>query len=134
MTKDDIVSKVKSLNLPKGSYVVYGAAPLAAVGLRETNDIDLLVSGEIFKQLKERGWKMINKGPNDTPLTREVFEAHDTWSFSAYNPTLEDLLKNSFEVDGVPFASLGDVRKWKTATGRQKDLDDIKLIDSYEKT
>jgi hypothetical protein len=34
-------------------------------------------------------------------------------------------------IDGIPFASLEEVRKWKIASGRPKDIADIKLIDEY---
>ena len=131
MTKEEIITKVKTLNLPKGSYIVFGSCPMAVLGIREANDIDLLVSQEIYEKLKKDGWEEIDKGPNDKPLIRDVFEAHNNWNFSSYNPTLEDLLTSAIEVDGVTFASLEDVRKWKVASGRPKDVNDIKMIDNY---
>lgn len=133
MTKEEIVSKVKSLNLPENSYIVFGSGPLAVVGIREVNDVDLLVSKSAHQELKVRGWKELIKGPNDKPLTDDIFEAHDSWNFSSYNPTLDQLLQNAVIVDGVPFASIEDVRKWKSACMRPKDIVDIELIDSYYK-
>jgi len=133
MTRDLIVSKVKQLNLPGGSYVVFGSGPLTAVGLREANDIDLYVSKEVFEDLKAKGWEVRVKSPNDKPLVSDLFEAHESWDFSPDNPPLKDLLARSFVIDGVRFASLEDVRKWKVASGRPKDLNDIKLIDGYMK-
>lgn len=131
MTKEEIIIKVKSLNFPKNSYVVFGSGPLAVAGLREVNDIDLLVSKDLYNKLKTSGWEQTVKGPKDRPLTRGVFEAHDSWDFSAYSPSLEDLLKQATVVDGVPFASLEDVQKWKTASGRPKDLTDLELINGH---
>jgi hypothetical protein len=131
MTKADVISKMKSLNLPKGSYVVFGSGPLAAVGIREVNDIDLYVSTEVLQQLKENGWKKVHKGHKDNPYMSDVYEAHDTWVFSPYNPTLADLLSRAFEIDGITFASIEDVRKWKEASGRPKDIVDIERIDKY---
>ena len=128
MTIKDIVSKVKLLNLPKGSYIVYGSCPMTALKIREAKDIDLYVSQEIYDDLKKKGWKEVYKGPKDKPVVYEDIEAHNTWDFSAYNPTIEELLSRSFEVEGIDFASLEDVRKWKASSGRPKDLDDIKLI------
>ena len=131
MTKEEIISKVKKLNLPKGSYIVFGSCPLAIVGIREANDIDLLVSQKLYEKLRDLGWQQIRKGQNDTPLVYDVFEAHDNWNFSLYSPTLKDLLANAIEVDEISFASIEDVRKWKVSSGRAKDNIDIKLIDSY---
>lgn len=134
MTKKDIITKVKALKLPKDSYIVFGSCPLAILGIREVNDIDLLVSPGIYKKLKTDGWQKVYKGPNDTPLTSGIFEAHDNWNFSSqYNPTLKNLLSTALVVEDTPFASLDEVRKWKVSSGRPKDLADIKLIDHYLK-
>ncbi len=119
------------MNWPEGSYVVFGSGPMAVAGIRESSDIDLLVSDELAKQLKADGWQEIEKTPNDKPLVQGDFEAHKSWEFSSYKPTLEHLLSTATVIDGVPFASLQEVRKWKTASARPKDLTDIKLIDNY---
>ncbi|MDP3741387.1 MAG: hypothetical protein Q8R08_03630 [bacterium] len=74
MTKEDIVYKVKTLNFPKDSYVVFGGSPLALVGIREANDIDLLVSPEVYSQLKKAGWQEVRKSENDIPLVRDVLK------------------------------------------------------------
>lgn len=132
MTKGEIVSKVKSLGWPTGSYVVFGSGPLAAAGIRQAADIDFLVSSDLFEQLKKVGWQeLVKDNPADNPLVKDVFEAHANWDFSEYSPTLEHLLATATIIDGVPFASLEEVKKWKTADPRPKDLVDIKLIDQY---
>lgn len=131
MNKQQIVDKVKSLNLPAGSYIVFGSCPLALAGLREAGDIDMLVNDETLEQLRQAGWQEVDKGKDDKPLAHDVFEAHNSWKFSAYNPTLEHLLATATVVDGIPFASLDEVRKWKAASGRPKDLVDIELINNY---
>lgn len=132
MKKEEIIEKVKTLNLPKNSYIVFGSCPLALAGLREANDIDLLVSKELFKKLREDGWQELVKDENDKPLIHGVFEAHDHWNFSPSRPTLEQLLASATIVDGIPFASLEEVKIWKAGSGRPKDLTDIELIDSYK--
>ena len=131
MTRQDIIDAVKTLDLPKGSYIVFGSCPLAVAGIREAGDIDMLVTEKLTDDLKKAGWKQVNKGANDKPYTRGVFEAHSSWDFSSYSPALDHLLKSATFIDGIPFASLAEVRKWKMASGRPKDLDDIKLIDRY---
>lgn len=130
MTVDEIVSRVKELKLPLNSYAVFGSCPLAAAGIREANDIDMLVSEEVFADLKKAGWKLVYKGPKDEPVVHDIFEAHSNWDFSPYSPSLKQLLSTATIVDGVPFASLQEVRKWKAVSG-PKHLPDIALIDSY---
>jgi hypothetical protein len=131
MTKSEIISKVKTLNLPKGKYIVFGSSPMAIAGIRPAQDIDLLVNAELFTKLKSAGWKIKNKGVDDNPLVRGDFEAHLHWNFSSYQPTLEQLLETAEIVNGIAFASIGEVKKWKSASGRPKDLVDIELIEKY---
>ena len=131
MTREDILKKLKELNLPKNSYVAYGSSPLAVAGIREAKDIDILASKEVYKHLQDQGWEQLNKGPLDKPLARYVFEVHQTWAFSPYSPTLEQLQASAVIVDGIPFASLLEVRKWKEASGGEKNLADIRLIGLY---
>lgn len=135
MKKEEIVAKVKALNLSEGSYIVFGSGPLAAAGIRESQDVDMFVSKETFTKLRRDGWQELDKGGNDMPLVHDVIEAHDNWNFGLrYNPTLSHLLSTAKVIDGVPFASLDEVRKWKVASGRPKDLKDIELIDEYLKS
>lgn len=134
VNKEEIIRKVKELDLSEGSYVVFGGAPMAMVGLRPANDIELLVSPEVLAKLKEAGWQQIYKNPGDTPVVDDVFEVHNNWNFSPYSPTLQHLLASATIIDDIPFASLQEVRKWKLASGRPKDITDIKLIDKYLST
>lgn len=134
MTGQEITTRVKDLNLPKGSYVVFGSCPLTIAGLREAEDIDLYVTEKVLADLRRSGWRGLRKSSKDIPLTHDVFEAHANWDFSPYNPTLKKLLKTATIKDGVPFASLREVRKWKAASGRPKDKADIRLIDEYSHT
>jgi hypothetical protein len=131
MTKSDVIKRVKDQNFPQDSYVVFGSGPMAVAGIREVNDIDLYVSKELFKELEKKGWKKVQKGPGDNPLTFDVFEAHDNWNFSHFKPTFNELLSRASIVEGVVFASLEDVKKWKSGLERKKDLRDLDLISNY---
>lgn len=131
MKKNDIIEKVKALHLPTGGYIVFGSCPMAAAGLREANDIDMLVNDKVLEDLRQAGWEQVDKGKDDKPFTYDVFEAHNSWNFSSYKPTLEQLLTTADIIEGIPFASLNEVRKWKAASGRPKDLHDIELIDAH---
>lgn len=131
MKKQDIVDKVKELSLPEGSYIVFGSGPMAAAGIREASDVDLFATTEVLQDLKNAGWQQLVKSPGDAPYVYDVYEVHDSWNFSSYAPTLKQLLETATIIDGVPFASLDEVRKWKQSSGRPKDLIDIELIDAY---
>lgn len=50
----NITKKVQDLNLPENSFIVVGSGILSVLGIRESHDIDLIVSVEIFEQLKNK--------------------------------------------------------------------------------
>ncbi len=133
MTKEEVLAKIKELDLPKGQYIIYGATPFAIYGIREARDIDMFVTPKLYKELEAKGWKKAQKGPQDEPVTFDIFEAHNTWDFSPYAPTFDELMSRVTEVEEIAFASLEDVRKWKAASGRPKDIIDLQLIDDYLK-
>ena len=132
MTAQDIIAKVKQLQWPPDSYMVFGICPLALAGLREAQDIDLFVTPELYAQLHQAGWQQIDKGEGHTPLVRDEFDVHENWNFGSYRPTFEDLRATATIEDGVPFVSLAEVRKWKLAFGRPKDIADVALIDAHQ--
>ncbi|MCW2763658.1 MAG: hypothetical protein JWR85_3859 [Marmoricola sp.] len=131
MTAQDIARKVNELQLPAGSYIVFGGCPMAVAGIREAHDIDLLISKVAWQQLRESGWQEIDKEGEDKPLVHDVFDTHTNWHIGSYDPSLEQLLGTATFVDGVPFAALEEVKNWKVALGRPKDVKDIELIDAY---
>lgn len=111
--------------------MVFGSCPLAAAGIREAGDIDLYVTAEVLDGFRDQGWHQIDKGPEDKPYTKGAFEAHATWAFSPYSPSLKQLLKTAHTIDGVSFASLEEVRKWKVASGGPKHSADVRRIDRH---
>ncbi len=132
MNRAEILASIKALDLPKDSYLAFGSVPLAMAGIREAGDIDMFVTAELLEQKRAEGWQPIHKSDRDIPLGYDCFEIHDNWDFGkGYNPSLADLQTRAYTIEGIPFASLADVREWKVVSGRPKDIEDIRLIDEY---
>lgn len=129
----DIFAEVKRLNLPIGQYVVFGSGPLMAHGIRDTTDVDLFVTPTLYQTLKADGWdeKELNNPPGGVCLFRGTYEADDTWHYGDYDPTPEEIIGIADMIQGVPFAPLVEVLKWKQAFGRPKDVADVGLIEQY---
>lgn len=132
----DIFRAVKALDLPFGQYVVFGSGPLAAHGIRPTNDVDLFVTTTLYEKLKAEGWeeKELYTPAGGLYLCQGIYDADDTWDYGTYNPTPTGLIETAGVIDGIPFAPLTDVLRWKEAFGRPKDLADIELIRQYMKS
>lgn len=129
----DIFREVKALDLPFGQYVVFGSGPLAAHGIRATNDVDLFVTTALYDKLKAEGWeeKELVTPAGGLYLSHLLYAANDTWEYGTYNPTSEALIASAEIIEGVPFAQLTDVLTWKAAFGRPKDMADMTLIEEY---
>jgi hypothetical protein len=129
----NIFRQVADLGLPLGQYVVFGGGPLAAHGIRPTTDVDLFVTTTVYEQLKLAGWE-----EHDVPapgegryLAQGIYGAACTWHYGEYNPVPEELIAVADLIEGIPFAPLVEVVKWKKAYGRPKDLVDVTLIEEF---
>lgn len=131
MDMQEIVARVRNENFPEHAYIVFGSGPMAAAGLRKVHDIDLLVSRDLYADLKQRGWREGVGSNGGRLLSHEAFEASDDWQFGDYRPHLDQLLARADMIEGIAIASLKDVREWKRALHRDKDIADIVLIDEY---
>lgn len=128
----DIISKIKNLNLPEGQYMVMGSAILQVLGIRSANDVDLLVSPELFLELEEkRGWYVHPKYPTSLDNEDQTAGAKQSLDFMEQNYTLKEALPSAYWYKGIPFGSLEMLVDAKTQLGREKDLKDIQLIREY---
>ncbi|MEI8361433.1 MAG: hypothetical protein WCG01_04855 [bacterium] len=48
----DIFKKLEDINFPLDEYVIIGSGILAALNLREANDLDIAVTDKLFTELK----------------------------------------------------------------------------------
>jgi len=129
---------LKKYNLPLGQYAVIGSGPLGIRNLREIGDIDIIVSPEL-KDVLIAKYGMVDDGN----VKKIVFPDDDIeayWEGSFYtqakddnNPKVADMISRADVIDGLPFQSLEDAIYFKRKTGRDKDLEDIRLIEEWQK-
>lgn len=123
-----ILDEVRSLDLPKGGYVVVGSGPLSVRNIRPHKDIDLLVTEDVFEKLLLCGWEK-EIGPNGRPKAkRDIFEAFTWIGCGSYQPQTTTLIQDADLIDGIPFLKLDELMIFKRAVGREKDFQDIQLI------
>lgn len=128
----NIVHAVEQLNLPADQYVVFGSGPLMVHGIRKSEDVDLFVTAELYEVLASSpDWRVEVKEDGSEHLVNGVYDVYAVWRANEYNPRVEDVIASADVIDGVRFASLQEVLKWKKAFGRAKDLRDIELINQY---
>lgn len=48
------LAELKKLNLPKDKYAIFGSGPLAINGIRDSDDIDIIVKSEVWDELAKK--------------------------------------------------------------------------------
>ena len=113
-------------NLDSNDICVVGSSSLAALGLRQNKDIDLICTPEIkqslIKQLKE------NK------IYGKIEIVNDNWSY--FDESIDDSQiiqhqENHFLFCGIKFVSIKLLQDRKRNQGRSKDASDLQLIEEY---
>lgn len=126
-----IIEKAKQLGLPAGQYVVVGSGTLEVFGIRPAKDLDIAVLPKLHAKLRATGlWKEEIRY-NKIFLQQEGVEILPDLHWDKYPGKVEDIIASATIIDGVPFMNLEELRRFKLALGREKDFEDIKLIDAY---
>lgn len=130
MNKQQIISELEKFNFPKNEYAIFGSGPLAIRELRESNDIDVIVTKKLFEKLKLENPKNISltKNGDEKVLIRDI-EIFNSWRDIKHNVDL--LIKTSELIEGYPFVKLEYVIEWKKNRGKEKDHKDIDLINKF---
>jgi hypothetical protein len=129
MTFQKLLRYFDGLNISKGEYVIFGSGPMAARGIKESNDLDILVLPEVFAKLRK-------KFPQDTSLHPfgciEIgdLEIGDNWQGDI--GVVKKMINDAEEYRGHMYSTLQDVIQWKKKMGRPKDIADIGLILKYQ--
>lgn len=132
---NQLLKYLRDINLPADQFAIFGSGPLAARGLRDCRDLDIVVTEELWKELlknyfpdTENQEKIILHRSRTTGETE--IEAFRNWRpiFSDVN----SLIDSADIIDGVRFVNLENVKKWKTEMGREKDKADLELIKAID--
>ncbi|CAK7050404.1 hypothetical protein [Tissierella sp.] len=122
--KEDIIKVLRNMNLPLGEYWITSGAGLVIHGVKEaTRDIDLGCTTNLVEQYLRKGCKYRVADDNS-----KIVEVSDKIEM------LENWFVDEIElIDGLPVGSLESIKKQKSELGREKDINDIRLIDEYIK-
>lgn len=135
----DVIAETKKLGFPLNQYAVFGGAVLAAHGLRSTQDLDIVVSADLFKKCIENGWevKSWNKPGKEGKdwLKQGNTELYSEIMMIGNNLKINDLTEDIEIIDDVPFLSLQKQlalkKEYLNLYNRPKDMQDIELINQY---
>lgn len=132
----DIKENLNKLGLDTNNSIVVGSGILSALNLRESKDIDLVVSEKKFIELSANSnFKRLQISGREI-LSDGLFEIGTTWGVLGTAVSFQDLLNSSIIINDVRYCSIDYLLKvkryWIMNGGvRQKDGDDVKLIEQY---
>ena len=131
MDGQQVIAAIRSLRLSATEYVVVGGAAMSARGIRDTNDIDLVVSPELFEQLARSGW-IPKLRPNGKPGLRQgCIEAVLDVNTETFQRSTPWLIEHSEIIHGIPFVDLDTLTSWKRTYGRDKDIRDLNMLEAF---
>jgi hypothetical protein len=124
------LEELKKLNLPVGKYAIFGSGPVAIRNIRESNDLDIIVKKDLWTKLLNRYKKYYNPARKRIELNN--IEIYLDWL--NITTDLNEIIDSADIIDGFPYAQLKYVIEWKKSSQREKDIEDLKLIDKYLKS
>lgn len=122
---------LKKLNFPVGQYAIFGSGPMWVRGIRESDDLDIIVRGEAWEQAKASGIIGVKEysGLQYVHFVDGKIEVYNGWYPGGWD--IDDLVETAEVIDGIPFVRLESVIEWKKVMGREKDAKDLALIREY---
>ncbi|MCA9839962.1 MAG: hypothetical protein KC422_23840 [Trueperaceae bacterium] len=123
----DLEQKVKALELPTKDFVIFGSAPLLICGLvARINDIDIVARATAWEKAKSLG-KVVQGEKGDRLVKLGDIDIYDGWM----GEDVKGLIDRASHVNGLAYASLEDVLRYKQKLNRIKDAKHINLIKNY---
>jgi len=126
--------RVKELGLPLDQIIIIGSGILDQLGIRRSTDIDVAAGQAVLEKIaRSDGWaKKIDKNQRQYLVKHDgSAEIWDGWEIDGRIVEYDKLLDYAVEYDGVKFVNLDFLRCWKNWRGREKDMQDVRLIDEY---
>lgn len=127
-----LIRRLLDLSLPPGDFVLAGSAPLLAHGLRAgLGDLDVVARGRAWQTAVSLGTPV--RAPSGNGLVVRLaggdIEIFDSWISPRW--PVDSLIANADVIEGVRFVSLRESLEWKRRLGRDKDKEDVRLLEAY---
>lgn len=126
--------RVKELGLPLDQIIIIGSGILDQLGIRQSADIDVATNRAVLEEIaRSSGWvEKLDKNQRQYLVKHDgSVEIWDGWEIDGRIVEYDELLGYAVEYDGVKFVSLDFLRRWKSWRGREKDIQDVRLIDEW---
>ena len=126
-----LFDSLRSLSLPYGEYAVFGSGPLIVRGIIDaSNDLDVVCRGAAWERACALG-EMVTLVEHDVEVASFLDGAITVGASWVYGDVdIDELIDTADVIDGLPFARLEYVMRYKRIAGRPKDLEHLRLMDA----
>jgi hypothetical protein len=127
MKFEERLNELKKLKLPADKFAVFGNGPMSVRGLKEAIDLHIIVKKDIWNILDRKFMARNNFGAiilGNIEVVRDMLPWFDD---------LDALIDSADIIDGIRYVKLENVLKWKKEMKREKDKNDIKIIEEFLK-
>ncbi len=132
MNKQELLNEIQKLEFPKTGFIIVGRGALAIRNLRDTSDLDIVVTAKLFEKLKNNNKWSYKIRPNGKPkLYKDFIEVYLDVNTDDFQRTTSQLFEHADIFNQIQFIDLQTLMQLKQSYGREKDLHDIELIQTY---
>jgi hypothetical protein len=127
MKFEERLDELRKLKLPADKFAVFGNGPLSVRGLKDAIDLHIIVKKDVWDVLDRKFMARNNFGAiilGNIEVVRDMLQWFDD---------LDTLIDDADIIDGIRYVKLEHVLKWKKEMNREKDKNDIKIIEEFLK-
>lgn len=126
-----LLERLRSLDLPPGSFAVFGSGPLLVRGIiEEAGDLDVLVKRPAWDRVARIGVLVeVEDGAMVVSVDDGALTFGRSWAYGDFD--VEELIDTAETIDGLPFVRLEHVVTFKEAAGRPKDREHLALLAAW---
>lgn len=133
MKLDTLLAELDKLNFPKDQYAITSSGSLAIRGIRDANDLDILVTPKLWEALSQ---KYLGERVKSKDI--KIGNLHIFWkgSFDEQSSiaTVMEQINTADTIKGYRFVNLELAKRFKKVSDREKDKRDLELIKNYDAT
>jgi hypothetical protein len=127
MKFEERLDELRKLKLPADKFAVFGNGPLSVRGLKDAIDLHIIVKKDVWDVLDRKFMARNNFGAiilGNIEVVRDMLPWFDD---------LDTLIDDADIIDGIRYVKLEHVLKWNKEMNREKDKNDIKIIEEFLK-
>lgn len=130
MSINELITQLNQLHLPQDQFAITASGPLAIRGLREAHDLDIIVSDELWENLKTQYAQYLVEEEKIILGNLEIIGKHLRADNEIY-ATAQEQIEQVEIINNLPFVKLEFIKAYKQKLDREKDREDVILIENY---